>query len=335
MWHIRGLLLTLPVLVYAMPTACAGNFTNIVAFGDSLTDVGNLYAAYAYPPDPPYWNGRFSNGPVWVEYLAQNYGLAAPTPSSSGGSDYAWGGAVTGTATLPPGVLTQVGQYLSNVGNTADSNALYIVWAGANDAFNDPANFDPVASAQNVATAVQTLYGAAARTFLVPNMPPLEKTPYALANAGDAALLASDGGRRSTPTSSADVTSLQASDSGIGFMDMNLKNVDPNVGDVDGVYNCVNYLIAHPVNPPYWDFQDFTDEGSQAGPPADGSTYLFWDDVHPTTVADQLLADTVPVPEPGTLILLSAAWLFGLPLGWRRLIDLCIENEASSCVAGA
>ncbi|HDV5785644.1 TPA: hypothetical protein RJD83_002616 [Legionella pneumophila] len=43
---------------------------NIVVFGDGLSDNGNLYAYtnHRRPASPAYYNGRFSNGPVWVEY---------------------------------------------------------------------------------------------------------------------------------------------------------------------------------------------------------------------------------------------------------------------------
>src|SRR4051794_6489859 len=70
----------------------AGGITGIVSFGDSLTDTGNLYAATGQPP-APYDMGRFSNGPLWVEYLANQLGVAAPTASLLGGSNYAWAGA--------------------------------------------------------------------------------------------------------------------------------------------------------------------------------------------------------------------------------------------------
>jgi len=308
---IRGFMMALMVLLCFVPLSFAGTFTNVVSFGDSLTDVGNLWAATggSNPPDPPYWQGRSSNGPVWVEYLATKYGLPAPIKSLSGGPDYAWRGASTGTATLPPGVLIQVGQYLSHVNNHADPSALYVVWAGANDVFFD-SGFSPSVSAKNVATAVDTLYGAGARTFLVPNMPPLEKTPEAIANPAEAALV----GRAADAFNSylsADLAGLRSTDAGIEFTDLNLKNVDPSVGDVVGVYNCMNYLVAHPHNTPYWDFQNVTEAGSLAVLPADGSKYLFWDEVHPSTKTHQLLA--AAVPEPGTLILLAVALLIAFP----------------------
>src|SRR5437660_8377950 len=65
---------------------CADPITQMVVFGDSLSDVGNVYAATGSPP-APYYPGRYSNGPIWVERLAANLGLPAPTPSLLGGND--------------------------------------------------------------------------------------------------------------------------------------------------------------------------------------------------------------------------------------------------------
>src|SRR5271166_1435683 len=103
----------------------AGDITGIVAFGDSLSDTGNTYLAYGYPPSPPYYQGHYSNGPIWLEYLAGQLGVAAPTPSQGkpAGTDYAWGFAQTGpeytTTPLPsnpmvPNIGTQISTYLAS-----------------------------------------------------------------------------------------------------------------------------------------------------------------------------------------------------------------------------
>ena len=51
--------------------AHAASFSGMVVFGDSLSDSGNLFTftGEAVPASPPYFEGRFSNGPVWVEDL--------------------------------------------------------------------------------------------------------------------------------------------------------------------------------------------------------------------------------------------------------------------------
>jgi phospholipase/lecithinase/hemolysin len=125
--------------------ANATSFSQVVAFGDSLSDNGNLLGLVAVPA-PPYANGRFSNGIVAVEVLAAGlsttlddraYG-GATSGYYHGPSDYVagvfTGGLVTATG-VKTGLLGQVDTYLGLGKNAAgvDSNALYVVWAGAND----------------------------------------------------------------------------------------------------------------------------------------------------------------------------------------------------------
>ena len=85
----------------------ADPITQIVSFGDSLSDVGNTYSQYGYPASPPYAAGRYSNGPIWLDHLASKLGVAAPKASVNGGFDYAWGGAATDTPMgFPPSPAT-------------------------------------------------------------------------------------------------------------------------------------------------------------------------------------------------------------------------------------
>ena len=84
-------------LLLALGVNCANAaYLSLYAFGDSLSDADNAYAIAGYPPSPPYAQ-RFSNGPVAVEQLAANLGIAGFKASSQiGGTDYAVGGAQTG-----------------------------------------------------------------------------------------------------------------------------------------------------------------------------------------------------------------------------------------------
>jgi phospholipase/lecithinase/hemolysin len=80
-------------LLIGLATAQADStaFSRLFVFGDSLSDTGNLYAMTGGYPPPPYWNGRFSNGKLWVEYLADS--LQMPIAA---GDNYAVAGATTG-----------------------------------------------------------------------------------------------------------------------------------------------------------------------------------------------------------------------------------------------
>src|SRR6478735_2958703 len=69
-----------------------GAYSQVVVFGDSLSDTGNVNnQTFGISPGSAYYQGRFSNGPLWVEDLATSLGVAAPTYSRGGGRDYAFG----------------------------------------------------------------------------------------------------------------------------------------------------------------------------------------------------------------------------------------------------
>ena len=78
--------LSLVAVTAAVTLSAAGAeaqpFTSLTIFGDSYSDTGNasiLSAAFGYPnpTPPPFFPGHFSNGPVWVEYLATALGRPA------------------------------------------------------------------------------------------------------------------------------------------------------------------------------------------------------------------------------------------------------------------
>lgn len=127
-------------------------YSYMVAFGDSLSDNGNI--------------GRFTDGPIWVETLADY--LEADL------YDFAYGGATTGldnpAAGSPiTGLQWQVDNYLAPT-----NDALYTVWAGGND-FLQERSF--ITAANNVGTALENLYADGARDILVGNLPDIGSTP--------------------------------------------------------------------------------------------------------------------------------------------------------------
>lgn len=170
--------------------AQASSFSNIYAFGDSLTDTGNIFNASGntFPP-PPYDNGRFSNGDIWVEYLAQKLNLQIQ-PSTNLGTNFAFGGATTGVDNTInpalPGLQQEVGIYLNFLSTnklTADPDALYTVWAGANDYLptESESSFmpytEPTTTVNNLAFVIDALADAGAKNILVVNLPDLGEIP--------------------------------------------------------------------------------------------------------------------------------------------------------------
>ena len=187
----------------------AENFTHVVSFGDSLSDTGNLFDVTSNPvnqallailfpeldppiPSSPYFQGRFSNGPVWVDRLADRLSLDPVTPSEHGGFNYAVGGATTFddgeflvNLILPDDVEDQVDDYLH--ANTPSGSELFVVEGGANDLLSGGIT-DVGIPASNIEGFITDLYIAGGRNFLVPNLPPLGQIPVEVGGADELAL---------------------------------------------------------------------------------------------------------------------------------------------------
>lgn len=160
-------------------------FNNIVFLGDSLSDNGNLYAAMngVMPKSPPYFEGRFSNGYVWSEYVA-NYYYAKKAVSMQ---NYAVGGATTIlhnplAGYLPWTLSEELEKYLSENKFTDKSKTLFVIWIGANDYFNGANNVN--IATERVIDAIQStvdkLIEKGGNNFFLLNLPNLSKTPYGL-----------------------------------------------------------------------------------------------------------------------------------------------------------
>ena len=168
-------------LVAPLSAVQAAPYSQVIVFGDSLSDDGNFsYATNSsYDVKYPGLNFNYSNGRftddisgtspssdnyegVWHEQLTRRFlGLTRASDSSDGGTDYAFADATTqdGTTTITEDTVLsitvnnmgqQVTNYLSDVKGTADGNALFIVWGGANDLFADDSAASVTATAGRV-----------------------------------------------------------------------------------------------------------------------------------------------------------------------------------------
>ncbi len=138
-------------------SSTAFGYSSVVAFGDSLSDNGNV--------------GRFTDGDLWVESLADHYPAML--------YDYAYGGATTSydnpaIGSDATGLLWQVDTYSPMLGGMSPDETLVTVWAGAND-FLQGRDFGQAAF--NIGTALEDLYSSGGRNFLVSNLPDIGMTP--------------------------------------------------------------------------------------------------------------------------------------------------------------
>ncbi len=176
-----GFLLSTSLWAFPVAKAPAG-LNGLVVFGDSLSDMGNAcpkgggarsnFICHLYP------NERFSDGAVWAEHFARNFGWSL-SASREGGNNYAFGGATSGSGLLPkvPGVKRQVSSYLEKVQNKVSKDTLVVLWVGGNDFKNGGVGM--TSTLENIETSITRLARSGARTFLIPNLPPLNDTPIA------------------------------------------------------------------------------------------------------------------------------------------------------------
>jgi phospholipase/lecithinase/hemolysin len=287
-WRVFAVLLAASLAAAAHGQAQP--FNQLIVFGDSLSDVGNAYGLAGQPPSPPYYQGRFSNGPVWVERLAGLLNVPVPTPAftlSSHPTDYAIGGAQM-TGGVIPSLESQVGIYLQS--HKPTGSELMVLWAGANDFFNGQTN--PVTVANALKNQINTLAKAGAKDFLVVDLPPLELTPGHLGAPGAPAL------GQLVKTYNADLTTDLAA--------LRATYPSAHIQELD-VYPLYQQLIA---NPPAYGLTNVTGRalnGNTVVPNAD--QYLYWDDIHPTQTGHELLAEAaaaVLAPEPTAMAWLGA-----------------------------
>jgi outer membrane lipase/esterase len=145
-------------------SAPPAEFKDLVVFGDSLSDTGNA--------------GRFSNGPVWVEVIADRIDVDLQ-PSRLGGTNYAVGGARSHGR--PTDLRGQLQAYLESAHSRSISETLLVIFGGANDLLAAGcANAGERAArtaAAAIAATVSDLAAAGARTILVPNLPDIGAAP--------------------------------------------------------------------------------------------------------------------------------------------------------------
>jgi phospholipase/lecithinase/hemolysin len=325
--RLTGALGAVFTLFISVPRVAAVNIDQMIVFGDSLSDAGNLsiaagpgvFTARDYDPlratDGPTTTPATAISGLAVEQLNQLLGLPPLKASLLAGNDYAWGSATTGFTGLDlltgatPGTGAQVAAYLA-AHPVADPSSLYVLWAGSNDLLNATTTAGIQAAEStaisNLDLEITALLSAGAKNIVWFDLPDLSILPASLLEgpALDAQL----------HTSSA----LFQSDwlTSIGQLDALFPTA--KITGVD-VYSLLNNIFAKPAS--FGLTNVTTPAQGQVGVNPD--QYLFWDGEHPTTKADSIVAGFAlqqiqPVPEPSSYGAFGAAVLLGAILVRRR-----------------
>ena len=329
---LLSLSLCLPLCASATPIG------DIFVFGDSLSDQGSIsMLTGGSVPGPDYFNGRFSNGPIYTDFMAQRLGLPlSPAPifpsawSAGRGNNFAYGGARTDShrSGLPLGLNSQVSAFLNGV-TTSDSDSLYTVFAGANDiqdaigvandnlaeaaaALADPATAiaSVESAALNVANAISNLSEAGAVRFFVPNSANWALVPAVteigstgsihLAGYGD---FARDVSVAFNKQLALELSVLTRANPAIDIVSFDFFGLVEDIVDNPGDYGFTDITMS------CYEGDDlfFTGGGTACANP---DKFLFWDRVHPTTAAHAVFSSQFisAIPEPPGL----ALFLLGL-----------------------
>jgi phospholipase/lecithinase/hemolysin len=287
-----AVLVLVAVGVTPVGAAARGPFSKVVVFGDSLSDTGNAFIAtrHTIPPSPPYFQGRFSNGPVWVEDLAAALEHDV-VPFLAGGTNFAFGSAQTS------GLLLQVSLFLLKNLLHADPRALYIVWGGATDirqAVRDVVEGGGDQSAagdatrvavRNIAKVLRLLALAGAKDILVPNIPDIGQIPETTAlGRPDAVTLASNL-TRTFNAALEDVLDTLESRFGIRVIQRDTFALFEAVRARPGTFGFANVTAGCLDGDPLTFTTVCSDDLAVQ------NTHVFWDNQHPTTAAHALLAE--------------------------------------------
>ncbi len=171
-------------LLFFTSLLSAASLNSMVVFGDSLSDNGNLYEfmKHQLPVSPPYFEGRFSNGPVWVELLIRSY---YHSDAKAHLFNYAFGGAgVLEDEDSDDGLFTlkrEMDSYFLAHQEKADENSMYVIWIGSNNYLGVPPDMDKAVRDVNLGIqhGLQRLVDNGAKHILVVNVPNLGIAPVA------------------------------------------------------------------------------------------------------------------------------------------------------------
>ncbi|KAJ3156806.1 hypothetical protein HDU86_003572 [Geranomyces michiganensis] len=288
----------------ADPGQAAPNFKSMVVFGDSFSDTGNIFKALGTPL-PPYYEGRFSNGPNWVDHLATRLNATM--------DNYAFGGAVASRANLPvnaknknkpfpPDINEQLAAYLANTTTLPDpATTVYPLFAGAND-YTQTLGAQALPNPKEVATAVADFIRKLrtsplkAQNIVVLLLPDFGKTPLismaANASASTQTLATALTTAHNQILTKA-IDDIQKNDTTIQISTVNLVKLIEDVQtstNSSGFRNftapCLTLKPTANVNS-----TDQSRDPDNLNICSNPDEYLYWDFLHPTTHAHKLVAD--------------------------------------------
>lgn len=296
---------------------------NLFVFGDSLADDGGtfgtfplapLFGAAPFPVSPPYDDGRYSNGPLWTEYLAEGLGVESIGGSRETDRNFAIAGATSGLVDDPTNPLQTLGNFQGQIGLFEENfgrfatNDLAAVFFGPNDiapilrqvgqgAMTLEEGLSDIAA--NIINGLDRLSGSGAERFLVLGLPDLALVPEL--NRDPEALM------REFGIDLAGLTEITRSLNGL--LESALRDFQGETGLQVTFFDSFSLFEEIVADPAAFGIENVTEEilltssGSSApifNPAIDGqdpavadATLFFDQEFHPTTAVHEILANRI------------------------------------------
>ncbi len=329
----------LPLLLAATPAAAQQKYSNLFVFGDSLVDAGNAQEGLRQlglpsrtPEGASYFEGRFSNGDTFADYLSISISGTRSRASLLGGTNFSVGGAKF--RELPDDASFSFAEQIvafAGSGKRFDADSLVLLTFGGNDvhgelaryggflAVNRPQDFVPdfTATLNALAAGLDTLYASGARNFIVTGLPNIGQIPdVTLRGIPPLSQKAEELSRRlnagyTTPLDETDDERDIADVVGAFAKDKATNAQFFDLFDYQRRLNAAPQDFGLPANLNRRDICLTT----PAAPECAG--FVYFDDVHPTTQLHRAIANGLTtqlgiaaVPEPASWLLMIAG--FGL-----------------------
>ena len=244
-------------------------FHKLVIFGDSLSDNGNAFARFKIPP-PPNFEGRFSNGPIWVDdfpRVARHFGRITAFVKNVG-TNFATGGATSAD------LSTQIKTFLANF--QASPKNLYVIWIGADDF---KAGISPSIAVQNIHNGIVQLSAAGAKDIVVLNIPDISLTPTVIAGGGSTVHAA-----KQFVNTANHLLSIQVHLAASNYL------VHADVIDINSLFT---QIVSKPVAFGFKNNVQAAFDPNTGKVVPDPNDFVFWDGFHPTTHAHFFAAEFI------------------------------------------
>ena len=340
--------------------ASAANFRKMYIFSDSSSDAGNIFNATTAannlppnqippgfppptPPSPPYDSGRFSNGFLWVEYVAQELGIELTLSTDLSvlfpGSDvfspitqdpvtgqpivslfyngststtsvnFSFTSAQTGLTgagtfgALIPGVLSQVTSFVNDLDDQVIDENSLIILFAGANDLRTFPDADPEVSVGNLASSLTALYQKGARNFLVPNLRDFSEEPGIISNPN--------------PPVPANVLVTNINEFNLS-LEATINQLSQSLNDINIVspnfYNLFNDITENPGTFGLTNLNEACFNTATLSICDSQDEYLYWDNIHWTTNVHGIVGDFAletlksqhkSVPEPTSILSLS------------------------------